>query len=377
MSRTARDMSIDLAKAIGILLVVFGHSMEVFFSSDVSGMEPVAGAHPYYTAWKFIYSFHMPLFYFLSGVMMEPPKEGAWRKMAVSALTLYIVFSLLQLVGGPLRFAFPMHNDDPFPGYLAAGLSTLWPLVSFESQSLAVMWFLPSLAVARFICLANIALPRRTVVVLDLLVLAVFVAFMHFNLFYFQIETAVIGAVFCGLGYLYTSRQFREGLARFALPVAVVAMGIVAATFSLNQGCAWPATDVCPDGGFGEFAVIMVGARYGFFPLFFLTAIAGITGVMAIALLIEKLGRTAWLARIGEASLNLLIVNGVFYVFAGPVAARYVLGWNILLFAVLFTGLQVLVARLLEKQLSGYFAFSKKIATRWVDAICARGVKQA
>ena len=94
-------------------------------------------------------------------------------------------------------------------------------------------------------------------------------------------------------------------------------------------------------------------------------------------MLIEKLGRTGWLARIGETSLNLLIVNGVFYVFAGPIAARYVLGWNILLFAVLFTGLQVLVAGLLHKQLSGYFAFSKKIATRWVEALSARGGKQA
>lgn len=51
-----RNSQIDVARGIGILLVVFGHC---FYSLSV----PLN---------KFVLSFHMPLFFFLSGLTVRP-----------------------------------------------------------------------------------------------------------------------------------------------------------------------------------------------------------------------------------------------------------------------------------------------------------------
>lgn len=55
-SEKGRIKSIDIAKGIGIILVVIGHTG---ISSSLPGL------------FHWIYSFHMPLFYFLSGVCFK------------------------------------------------------------------------------------------------------------------------------------------------------------------------------------------------------------------------------------------------------------------------------------------------------------------
>jgi len=48
---------IDIAKGLGILVIVLAHN-------------DLAGYHP--TLHKFIYAFHIPLFFFLSGMFFRP-----------------------------------------------------------------------------------------------------------------------------------------------------------------------------------------------------------------------------------------------------------------------------------------------------------------
>ena len=58
MDRPARDRQIDLCYVIGILLVVAGHSgADVHFSSTA--------------LFRWIYAFHMPLFFALSGYLFR------------------------------------------------------------------------------------------------------------------------------------------------------------------------------------------------------------------------------------------------------------------------------------------------------------------
>ena len=52
---------LDTAKGIGIILVVLGHSMSPILTGHMV-MESL---------YKFLYMFHMPLFFFLSGVVSE------------------------------------------------------------------------------------------------------------------------------------------------------------------------------------------------------------------------------------------------------------------------------------------------------------------
>ena len=54
----ARKVSIDIAKGLGISLVVLGHLID-YFKADLPGVYP------------YVYLFHVPLFFFLSGLFFK------------------------------------------------------------------------------------------------------------------------------------------------------------------------------------------------------------------------------------------------------------------------------------------------------------------
>ena len=85
-----RSRHIDIARGIAILLVVFGHGALVIQSFFDKGK-----------LWEVIYSFHIPLFFFLSGVLFKPEQDLNYLVMrkADSVLKPYfVVLSLLSLV---------------------------------------------------------------------------------------------------------------------------------------------------------------------------------------------------------------------------------------------------------------------------------------
>ena len=92
-----RNLSIDVAKGFGILLVVLGHN-SVFRTS-------------LHTAYEAVYLFHMPLFFFLSGTTFRQTSfREVMRKRARSLLVPYFAMGMLAvalgvLEGGPDRVA--------------------------------------------------------------------------------------------------------------------------------------------------------------------------------------------------------------------------------------------------------------------------------
>ena len=76
-----RENWIDWAKALGILLVVMGHS--VYASNDVT---------------RFIFVIHMPLFFFISGYLFKTTRS--WREVSVSNVkTLLIPYVGFNVIG--------------------------------------------------------------------------------------------------------------------------------------------------------------------------------------------------------------------------------------------------------------------------------------
>ena len=63
----ARTVWIDAAKGIGICLVVWGHVVRGVEASQIDVGVPVLRVLDYV-----IYSFHMPLFFFMSGILFKP-----------------------------------------------------------------------------------------------------------------------------------------------------------------------------------------------------------------------------------------------------------------------------------------------------------------
>jgi fucose 4-O-acetylase-like acetyltransferase len=103
---------IDAAKGIGIVLVVFGHSID---GLKDAGIVPKDGALS--ALFYMIYTFHMPLFFLLSGVFVETRLANrradfvrgaftriAWPYFLWSIIQLAVVNSLGSLVNVPAAF---------------------------------------------------------------------------------------------------------------------------------------------------------------------------------------------------------------------------------------------------------------------------------
>ena len=57
---------VDYAKGIGILLVVYGHLLSSVFHKGIQ-----IPKHFFELSDSIVYSFHMPMFFFLSGLLVE------------------------------------------------------------------------------------------------------------------------------------------------------------------------------------------------------------------------------------------------------------------------------------------------------------------
>ncbi|NCA71410.1 MAG: acyltransferase [Sphingobacteriia bacterium] len=91
-----RDAWVDYAKAIGILLVVYGHVARGVFNAGIPMDESL-----YRLVDSIIYSFHMPLFFFLSGIFflqsLTRRGRGALALSKVDTILYpYILWSLIQ-----------------------------------------------------------------------------------------------------------------------------------------------------------------------------------------------------------------------------------------------------------------------------------------
>lgn len=87
---------VDYAKALGIMLVVYGHVARGLYSAGIAIPESL-----YRLADSVVYSFHMPLFFFLSGLFFYQSffKRGATELVFNKIDTLlypYIIWSILQ-----------------------------------------------------------------------------------------------------------------------------------------------------------------------------------------------------------------------------------------------------------------------------------------
>jgi fucose 4-O-acetylase-like acetyltransferase len=115
-----RNELIDAAKGLGILLVVFGHCLQNFVPNFDDNI-----------LFRLLYSFHMPLFMFLSGCVA---KYGDIRSITKNVTRLVLPFLAWYLIGY-IALYFRNHHFDSFPNYMMNlvkspdyGLWFLWVL---------------------------------------------------------------------------------------------------------------------------------------------------------------------------------------------------------------------------------------------------------
>ncbi|MBN3825763.1 acyltransferase [Burkholderia sp. Ac-20384] len=136
MTTTARETSLDVARGAGIILVVYGHVLRGAVSS---GLVP-AGVPETVLAWVdyVIYTFHMPLFFFLSGLHVCSSLRGApQRFMGAKVRTIVYPYLLWSILQGGAQIAMASHGTNhPF---------TIGDLLAIGWRPFAQFWFLYAL----------------------------------------------------------------------------------------------------------------------------------------------------------------------------------------------------------------------------------------
>lgn len=167
-SANARDAWIDYAKAIGIVLVVYGHVARGVFNAGI----PV-DVSLYRLADSIVYSFHMPLFFFLSGIFFfhslrrRGPAALAANKIDTIVYP-YLLWSLIQgftevwlsrYTTGDVTLTQVLALWDPraqFWFLYALFLAILTAILIYRSDARIVLWGVLAVAAVAYVFQAGI-----------------------------------------------------------------------------------------------------------------------------------------------------------------------------------------------------------------------------
>lgn len=141
--RTEYFKEIDVIRCIAIFLVVFGHSFP-----DASSAEGISN-HFWRYVFNFIYSFHMPLFFALSGFVSikfpQTVKEKSIhiKKRLTRLLIPYLVWAFIYV---PFKILLSRYTSAPFE------IKNLWRIILGDSPY-SGLWFLYALFIIDTICI--------------------------------------------------------------------------------------------------------------------------------------------------------------------------------------------------------------------------------
>lgn len=115
-----RIIYLDIAKGIGILLVVLGHLNLEFVFKNI------------------IYSFHMPLFFYLGGVVSFPRNEIPWRNIK-KFLFLYLIFGfcfsciiMMQSMSFNIELIYNIFRSNPISIYNIKWFGVFWFILAYS-----------------------------------------------------------------------------------------------------------------------------------------------------------------------------------------------------------------------------------------------------
>ena len=303
----------DVARGFGILLVIYGHFIE-----RLSNL----GYQTAFLQYKFIYAFHVPLFFWLAGYIQgDRPTErpGFLKQRVLTRVVPALFFNLLA-------FPFFILKDALDLGILRPGTYVYNLLIFLRGYPAynSLMWFVVCLFTVE--CL-HFLLARytRTPIRMAIGALAAYLLGMAVlaRADYVEKVTGVVGnfwyiqEALIALAFYLAGRLGRRvgDLRHGSTPwwqwavIGVVMLAATLATFNLNTG---PFTSKWP-------VVVMTVSRHGNPVLFPLTALTGILTIVALARLTPP-GRA--LRFIGENTLILLGINSLFHAFINKPLAQ-------------------------------------------------------
>ncbi len=224
MVASKRDQEIDIAKAIGIILVVIGHTK--------------------FKYGQIIYQFHLPLFFFLSGLVFNPqklknPAQFIYRRMKGLYLP-FVVFELVFLLFHNFFWKIGFYSAE----FTSKGIYSVKEyvvnfikiiLMGYGEQLAGPLWFLISQLEIAFlfavlhVLICKVCMKWRDIVLIITCLLLYFVG-CNTNLPR-MFSQSLIGMLFYCFGFLY--REYKNRL-EIKWQLALISVVIIFISYRFN-----------------------------------------------------------------------------------------------------------------------------------------------
>lgn len=251
---------IDIAKGIGIILVVAGHTS--FVPKAIINL---------------IFTFHMPLFFFLSGCVYEK-KPDYYSQQVKKLLLKYVVVSCI------FSFTYSLISGVGYTNYIQALLTSEWK----ENDPAIPLWFLGSLFIVK--CLFHKVNNRRNkqIIICSFIMLGFLLS--HFSFPIRILSSALVGLLFYWIGFL--EKQY-NWIGRYSktqlLLIGTVCFGGTVIISTING------------------RVDMNQGAYHNIPLFILGSISGIIAIVSVS--ITLLNKSKFLSILGRNSISIYLLH--------------------------------------------------------------------
>lgn len=178
-----RVLWIDTAKSLGLVLVFWGHIIYKYTDLDLIT--------------RAIYSFHMPMYFILSGMVMVDPGEQ-WQnflkqkilRLVFPVITAYVLFTPLFILLENSSFSFSVHNVY-FSGSFAHNPPLWFFICLFEVYVLSLLTRVSACSIR-----------NRVIICICSFLVASFIVFKDIHIDFLGIDKAILAFAFFSLGVI-------------------------------------------------------------------------------------------------------------------------------------------------------------------------------
>jgi acyltransferase len=285
---------IDYMKGIGILMVILGHMSELPNSIRI-----------------YIYSCHMPLFFFISGYLFNSNKNREFipflRKKTFSLLLPYVYLQLLLLLfySAADIFSESSHN---FIEHLS---TILYGNVLYQTNYINTPWFL--------ICLFTVDLIFQRITILTknnlkfIFLIALISSLIGYSLSLldlvrlpYTLDVTFTAITFYSFGYIF---KYTNIIHKLKVRITMFTLLIINIIFLILNNL-WATNSLLVDG-----RVDMIYLKYGNYFFFYIAALAGIIFIYYFANQLSK--KISILNYLGQNSLVIMVFHIPVYIVLG------------------------------------------------------------
>ena len=230
----SRNRLISFMQAFGIILVVAGHST---YQLGHAGHVP--------SICRWLYTFHMPLFFFISGYLLKYSntrkgiqlsdmpalgKDGFITGKARRLLVPYVIISSVVFIPKTMMSAIALRPVD------LSVWSYLGMLLYPHTNVIGYFWFLPSLFL--IFCMAYIAAKTKAKTYDSLLIVCLItVSIVNPGTGFLGLDSALYNAVFFAAGYMFRKHMLETVVGRHSATAAAVTFTVsVALMYAPDTG---------------------------------------------------------------------------------------------------------------------------------------------